>query len=126
MSDLKPRGIPVKLAGVERKLLFTLNAIDAVESKYEEPILDVLEKMFKPETQNKTVKDIIIILLEDEEEREKYFHPDAEMRKITEKEVGWEINALNRDDFALKIIQAYGLTMPKAEEEDPNRESGQK
>lgn len=125
MRDLRPKGVSVELAGVERKLLFTLNAIDAVQSRFNMPVLDALGKMFEPNEQNKAVRDILYLLLEDETEREKYFNPENAPAPVTDQEVGWMVNTLNRDEISMKIIQAYGLSIPEAEEEDPNRESGQ-
>ena len=34
MSDLQPRGVPVTIAGEERKLLLSLSAIDHIQELY--------------------------------------------------------------------------------------------
>ena len=59
MSDLRPRGIPVMLNGEERHLLFTLNAIDAIQDEYEKTLnqrLDditlLLEQVFQSIEEN--------------------------------------------------------------------------
>ena len=47
MSDLKPRGIPIILDGVERHFLFTLNIIDELQDKYGKNLYEIIEDLTK-------------------------------------------------------------------------------
>ncbi len=125
MSDVRPKGIPIDFAGTERHLLFTLNAIDEIESQFQISVIDALGQMYEPDTQNKAIKEILFILLEDEVKREKFFNPDSVLKSVSEQEIGWMVNTLNRNEITFKILRAYGLSMPEMEEEDPNQEGGQ-
>ena len=47
MSDLRPRGIPVVLDGVERHFLFTLNIIDEIQDRYGKTLHEVIADLAK-------------------------------------------------------------------------------
>lgn len=125
MSDLRPRGIPVMLNGEERHLLFTLNAIDAIQDKYEKTLSEVLEDVISGEITNYTMRDILVILLNDEVERENHKHKGKKLEEVTEREIGWMIGLDNQVELIEKILRAYAASLPEAEEENPNQESGQ-
>lgn len=126
MSDLRPVGIPIELDGVERHFFFTLNAIDAVQSHYNMPVLDALNKMFDAKEQTSALKFLTMTLINDEVEREKWKNPDSELKEVAEKEVGWMIHADNIGDVTVAILAAYRVSFPESDEnDDPNMESGQ-
>lgn len=126
MSDLRPIGILIELGGVERHFLFTLNAIDAVQSHYNMPVLDALNKMFDAKEQTSALKFLTMTLINDEVEREKWKNPDSELKEVTEKEVGWMIHADNIGEVTVAILAAYRVSIPESDEnDDPNMESGQ-
>lgn len=126
MSDLRPVGVSIELDGVERHFLFTLNAIDAVQSHYNMPVLDALNKMFDAKEQTSALKFLTMTLINDEVEREKWKNPDSELKEVTEKEVGWMIHADNIGEVTVAILAAYRVSIPESDEnDDPNMESGQ-
>lgn len=128
MSDLKPKGYVIVVDGVERKLLFTLNAIDAIQSEFDQNVIEVIDKVFNGNDQEqiKTLRKVIEILLNDEAEREEFFHPGCGSDKmVTEKEVGWIIDRYNLDEMKIAIAKAYGISMPDVDEDDPNQTGGQ-
>lgn len=126
MSDLRPIGIPIELGGVERHFLFTLNAIDAVQSHYNMPVLDAFNKMFDAKEQTSALKFLTMTLINDEVEREKWKNPDSELKEVTEKEVGWMIHADNIGEVTAAILAANRVSIPESDEnDDPNMESGQ-
>ena len=43
MSDLRPKGAHVEIGGVDRHFLFTLNAIDTIQSEKGMPVSNVME-----------------------------------------------------------------------------------
>lgn len=126
MSDLRPIGIPIIIDGVERHLLFTLNVIDKIQDKYEKPLSDVLEDVTNSELSDHLLRDVLIILLNDETEREIYKKPECGLKPVTEQEIGWFLCRDNQYEVMIRILKAYGVSIPEPDEdEDPNVESGQ-
>lgn len=124
MSDLKPKGVKVMLDGVEREFLFTLNAIDEIQSKYNAPVLDVMQDIAESEKMADIVRSVTSILLTDEAERAKWKDPDSKLPPVTEKEAGWLVSIDNIGEVTGAIFKAYGISMPDADDEtDPNRNS---
>lgn len=123
MSDLRPRGIPIIFDGVERHFLFTLNLVDEIQEKYGKNLLQVLDQMVKEDQSEHTLRDITVMLLNDEAERAE--RRGQEIPKVTEADVGEMIGLDNYWDVVKAILEAYGISLPEPEEEDPNRVSGQ-
>ena len=123
MSGLRPRGIPIIFDGVERHFLFTLNLVDEIQEKYGKNLLQVLDQMVKEDQSEHTLRDITVMLLNDEAERAE--RRGQEIPKVTEADVGEMIGLDNYWDVVKAILEAYGISLPEPEEEDPNRVSGQ-
>lgn len=126
MSDLRPTGVPIELGSVERHFLFTLNVIDEIQTHYDGTVLDALGHMFST-NDKEPVSDVIFfatVLMNDEAERESWRNSDSQLKKVTEKEAGWMITWDNLNEVRTAILQAYHISMPEAEDNDPNRESG--
>ena len=126
MSDLRPKGYGIMVNGIERNFLFTLNAIDAVQSEFNKNVLEVIDHAVngKDVEQVKTIRKLVEILLNDEAEREEFLHPGTKLETFTEKQAGWVVDAY-LEEIKLAIMIAYGLSMPEPEE-DPNQMSGQR
>ena len=126
MSDLRPVGIPIELGGVERHFLFTLNAIDTVQSHYNSTMFEALDKLFDANEQNEALKYFTMTLINDEVEREKWKNPSSDLKEVSEKEVGWMIHVENMGIVTTAILSAYRISVPESNEnDDPNMESGQ-
>lgn len=125
MSDLRPRGIPVVLDGIERRFLFTLNTIDSIQSETGKNMHEVMTDLADDDMSNKTLKYLVTVLLNDETEREKRKNPDTPLKSVTEQEVGDLIGMDNLVEVTSAVLTAYGYSLPKTEEDDPNQESGQ-
>ena len=126
MSDLRPVGIPIELGGVERHFLFTLNAIDTVQSHYNSTMFEALDKLFDANEQNEALKFFTMTLINDEVEREKWKNPSSDLKEVAEKEVGWMIHVENMGIVTTAILSAYRISVPESNEnDDPNMESGQ-
>ena len=121
MSDLRPKGYRIEINGVERNLLFTLNAIDAIQAEYDKNVLEVIDEAFDRKNLNrvKVLRKVMEVLLNDEAEREEFFHPGNGLKPVTEKEAGWLVDMFNIDDIEMAIVKAYALSMPEPDE-DPN------
>lgn len=121
MSDLKPRGVPVMVEGVERHFLFTLNVIDEIQDHYNLALSEVIDKLTDKSQAYKTLRYIIMALLNDEAERENATGNDK-YKKVTEKETGWLITLENEEEILIAVFKAYGLSLPEGEDEYPNQE----
>lgn len=126
MSDLRPRGIPVVLDGVEHRFLFTLNTIDSIQDETDKNMKDIMMELADEESSNKTLIYLVKTLINHEAEREKRKNPDCALETVTDQEVGDLIGMDNIVEVTAAVLSAYGYSLPKADEEDdPNRESGQ-
>lgn len=126
MSDLRPRGIPVVLNGVEHRFLFTLNTIDSIQDETDKNMKDIMMDLADEESSNKTLIYLVKTLINHEAEREKRKNPDCALETVTDQEVGDLIGMDNIVEVTAAVLSAYGYSLPKADEEDdPNRESGQ-
>ena len=115
MGIFKPRGVAIVLNGEERHFLFTLNMIDQIEEKYDKPLMEVLEDVAN-----------VVILLNDEAERNKRMKASVEYSTVTEADVGDMIGLDNYYEVMKALLKAYGISMPEVDEdEDPNQKSGQ-
>lgn len=120
MSDLRPLGVPIEIDGVERHLLFTLNAIDDIQEHFDKELGQIINDLTSKEESTKTLRYVSMALLNDEAERK-------DLKKYTDKEIGWIITLDNQIEITIKILEAYGISLPKGDEddEDPNQTSGQ-
>ncbi len=126
MSDLRPIGEPINIEGVERHLLFTLNADDALQEHFDCSLEEVIDMLADKRKSTKAMKVILTELLNDEVDRLNYAGTKNELKKYTEQETGWLVSQENITDATIAILKAYGLSLPEADEFDsPNAESGQ-
>lgn len=123
MSDLRPTGASIVVEGEERHLLFTLNAIDELQDSFNLELGEIVDSLTDKKLSSDTLRRMLAILLNDEAEREA--QKGKKLKKYTVKEIGWVLTLDNQTEYALAILKAYGLSLPEAEEYDPNRMSGQ-
>lgn len=126
MSVFKPRGIAIVLNGEERHFLFTLNMIDQIEEKYDKPLLEIIEDVANDTGSGHLLRDLVVMLLNDEAERNRRMQSSVEYATVTAEDVGDMIGLDNYYEVMKAFLKAYGISMPEADEdEDPNQESGQ-
>ena len=112
--------------GEERHFLFTLNMIDQIEEKYDKPLMEVLEDVANDTGNGHLMRDIVVILLNDEAERNKRMKASVEYSTVTEADVGDMIGLDNYYEVMKALLKAYGISMPEVDEdENPNQKSGQ-
>lgn len=126
MGELNPKGTSIMLGGKERRLLFTLNAIDEIQERFGLPLEEAISQLTDMEKANGALKAIITILVNDEIERLSYKGKECSLKPLDEKEVGWMVTSQDRMDALMAVLKAYGGSLPEpGEGESPNQESGQ-
>lgn len=125
MSDLRPRGKVLTVNGEDRQLLFTLSAMDAIQSKWDKTVPEVLDMIVNEYPVGHTLRDVLIILTQDEADRAKAKDSSSKLEALDEKQLGWFLCVDNYVEVMTAIFSAYGISMPKPDEADPNTKSGQ-
>lgn len=125
MSDLRPRGVLLQIEGVDRRILFTLNVIDKIQEKFGKPLSEVIDDVTRFDLSNHALRDVLLLLLEDEREREQSMSAACVPEEVTEQELGWFLTLDNQVEVTKAILRAYGISLPEADEDDPNQMSGQ-
>lgn len=128
MGDLRPKGVIAMIAGKKVELLFTIGAIEEIQENCNAPLIDVVEKMAKVADGNTEIENI----------RALYTVIAAFSNKegtgCEVKDIDGAIKPSEFSRLALKVIEAYGISMPEQpdeedddeseEDEDPNQKTG--
>lgn len=130
MSDMRPEKTEVMLGGKKRTLLFTLNAIDMIQSRCNMTLYDVIREVARIADNEidhdalVALRSVVTALINEWEEKE-----------LSEEEVGKMLTKGNMEQVAWKVIEAYGISVPEPDEDseededededDPKREAGQ-
>lgn len=126
MSDLRPVGVPITLDGVERRFLFTLNVIDDIQEHFDKPLDEVVDLLLDKRYAGNTMRYLVMVLANDEVDRERHKNEQCTLKKVTEQEVGWMLTNDNIQDVTLAVLKAYGISLPEVDEDEiPNTKSGQ-
>lgn len=127
MSDMRPEGVRMEIDGQERRVLFTLNAVDSIQDRLGVPIGEAIDMLTDPKTANEAYRVILTSLLNDEVERMDFKGMPHSLKAYTEKEVGWIVAETNKYGVLEAILKAYGVSLPEPEEGDPpNQGSAQR
>lgn len=120
MSELQPRGVPITIGGKERRFLFTLSAVDEVQTEFGMPVSQVIEKLADNNEIIDTAARIALILLNGDIERDRKKNNGNEPL-WTETELKDEIDVTMMERLAWTILKCYGMSVPDLEEdESPN------
>lgn len=127
MGILKNTGTPLNIDGVERHLLFTLNAIDAIQERFDEPLESVITKLTDKKESGNALRAVLTILFNDEVERLSYkpSTQKTDLEPVDEKQMGWILNNQNMLESTYAVLRAYGYDLLEPDKNDPNGESGQ-
>ena len=124
MSDLRPVGIPIDIGGEERHFLFTLNAIDEIQCRFDEPLEKVIDKLTNKKMAAKALRGVVTVLINDDIRRKKHDKLTNE-EEFTEEEVGWLLHEGNILDVTMIVLLAYGKSLPEPDEfAPPKQETG--
>lgn len=124
MSDMRPEGVELEFDGQERRVLFTLNAVDGIQDRLGVPIGDAIDMLTDPREAKAAYRVILTVLLNDEVERLDYKGVPHSLKPYTEKEVGWLVAETDKYRVLEAILKAYGVSLPEPEEDGfPNQGS---
>lgn len=125
MSALQPNGVPVTIAGEERKLLLSLSAIDHIQELYPgKSVYAVLLEMIenhKKQTPGyqKMVCNLLSVLWNDAVMRDHLLNPEQPIGERYEPEqIAYFINIYNLVDTENAIIEACRISTPNDDDED--------
>lgn len=124
VSDLRPKGIPITLGGEQRDLLFTVNAIDEIQSATDRPVDEVVHDLQDKMQAVKTLRFLMTVLINDDIRRKRRTG-HTEEKPLSEEEVGWMLTQDNIVEATGAVLVAYGVSLPEPDEfASPNVESG--
>lgn len=122
MSTLmRPSGVPCDIGGKTFHFLFSISAIDELETKYDRPIDEVINLLSEPKTVYATLWDIVATLIADEVR----YQGGSDVP--TKEEIGHAIDLRQTGKVMRCVLEAYGISFPEAEEgegEGPNATAG--
>lgn len=124
MSDMRPEGVRMEIDGQERRVLFTLNAVDSIQDRLGVPISEAVDMLTDPKKANEAYRVILTSLLNDEVERMDFRGVPHTLRAYTEKEVGWLVAETNKYEALEAILKAYGVSLPEPEDGAPPNQGG--
>lgn len=124
MSDMRPEGIKMEFNGQERRVPFTLNAVDAIQDRLGVPIGDAVDMLTDPREANTAYRVILTALLNDEVERLDYRGTPHSLKAYTEKEVGWLVSETDKYRVLEAVLKAYGVSLPEPDGDDPPNRAG--
>ncbi len=117
MSDLRPEGIQVELGGEERRLLFTVNVIDEIQSRMDEGIFDVMDHIAAAadgDFSHEAIRafcSVVAILVN-----------GGEDGPLTDRDVGRMVTKDSYRSTAWAVLAAFGLSMPERDEDDEDED----
>jgi hypothetical protein len=114
MSDLRPKPSTITLGGKEYGLLFTLNAIDEIQDRFDIPISQLGDLMQDERKVFKVLKSLIAILINEAIDEEESGEPH-----VDDKFVGRKIKVADIPKLKDSIFSAFTGGMPEGED-DPN------
>lgn len=119
MSDLRPQPVEIELGGKSYGLLFTLNAIDAIQDRFDIPITDLGDLLRDQRVVFKALKFILTVLI-----NEAIDDMETNAPHVDEQYVGRKITPANLNQLSGAIIKAFSSGAPESEDDDdPNPQS---
>lgn len=121
MSDLTPKGTMITVDGVERKILFTFSVVDELQDLFGKSIDEIIGEYLENASSEKNISSLMKMTstMLDVFARE---NDDSIMRGHFDRYV----TSKNVYQIVSLIISEYGLDLPDPEEDEGNRESGER
>lgn len=117
MSDLRPEGAVLHFDGADRRLIWDYGVIEKVQEIYGGHPFLALQSIFWSKTlpdgteashyMARPVIDLVYILLNNEVEREKFFHGKSDLKAYTRAQVGFLIDRRNADEVVKALMESW-------------------
>lgn len=111
MSNINPKGKPLKIGGREYNLIFTINVIDDIQDHFDISIDKLSDLISEPRKQFKVIRYILTALINESIEIHNEESPDK-WDKIDERYVGRHMTTSNLKEFADAILGAFADGTP--------------
>ena len=119
VTELRPGpGLPVTVGGIEFHFLFTWAVVDALQSRYQLSLWDVVQRLADPMTAYETGGRIITELIADDI----YRNGEGLIKPPTYEQVMHVIDMKQTDYMQERLLKAYGISMPEKDEDDDDEE----
>lgn len=119
MSDLRPKGVKIKLGKDEYGMRFTLNAIDDIQDHFDIPIEDLTKLFQDPKTRFKNLKYLLTLLINEDIDCVQD-ETGEEIPHVDERFVGRHIDSHNMQEVMSTILKAFTKGTPESNEDSPN------
>jgi len=127
MRDLRPTTIWVTLGEKEYPMIFNLNTVDEIQTRFDKPLADILSDMVDDKAVYHTLKAILCILINEGIAVEQDNGQMMDEKPKTEKWIGRQISpsfsALS--ELQSRIFEAFDCSMPEPEDDNPDPQTEQ-
>jgi hypothetical protein len=128
MSDLRPKGVKIRLGSKEYGMRFTLNAIDEIQEHFDIPVSQLAELFQDGRTQIKNLRYLLTVLINEDIDCVND-ETGAKQPHVEEAYVGRHLDLSNMTELMSAIFKAFNTGAPEPEDgdeddDDPNLKSG--
>ena len=120
MSDLRPKPTTITLGDKEYGMLFTLNAIDAIQDHFDIPISQLTGLMRDERKAYKVLRFLVATLINEAIDDSESGEPH-----VDEKYIGRKMTPANMGTLQSSILKAFSEGTPNSEDDSPNAASEQ-
>lgn len=113
MSDLKPKPIEIEIGGKKYGLLFNLNAIDAIQDRFDIPISQLADLLKDERKVFKVLKGLLAILINEAIDDSESGEPH-----VTEDFIGRKILVANIPDLKNQAMLAMAAGIPVSDDNE--------
>lgn len=120
MSDLKPKGIKIKLGNNEYGMRFTLNAIDDIQEKFKIPAEKIGELLEDETNKIRNVRYLLMLLINEDIDCVKD-DTGIDVKHVDERYVGRHIDGTNMHSIMGDIMRSFSGGAPETDDDEvPN------
>lgn len=124
MGNLNPKPIDIEFDSKIYGVQFNINMIDEVQTHFEKPIGEIYDLIMDSPKSASNLRYLLTILLNDAIETHES-ETGERVQRLSETEVGRKIDIRDFNYYYTKVIEAFGVSLPEADEdEDPNSKGG--
>lgn len=115
MSDLRPKPVEIEIGGKKHGLLFNLNAIDAIQDKFDIPISQLSDLLKDERKVFKVLKGLLAILINEAIDDSETGEPH-----VSDDYIGRKIKVADISNLKSRVLLAMAAGIPTSDEDDDN------